>query len=511
MKLLIPAVLLLCLTYCPSCQPSQASITTVAAPTELVVGALGNKLEQKLSPFIEKILRDHDCQSSLSIGVTKGGKVIYAKAFGLANVQTGDSANLTTVYHLASIAKTFVASAIIKLQAQGKLDVNDRVVDHLPYFKLQSPAYQEITIKQLLTHTSGLPSHLRLDEWKKPSYAENAVETYVRSAKDAVLEFAPGTDFNYSDVGYITLGDIIAKAAGMNFESYIVTQLFEPAGMDHSTFLKPRTLPENWAAPHIVGTNTQVWEYYPYNREYAPCNALHSTVLDMCKWGVATLDRGKSGQAIMDTSSYNLLLSPWEDTPWGEKIGFSWFLQQYEGMATVLHTGADIGFSAQMIMYPEEDVCIVVLANRAYSRTARIANATMEVIKDLGIKDYQVSARFPFGKVWDEKGFDSARELWIELLKDTTDNYYANEGELNSLGHGLLFTEEYDKALQAFALNIEMSPGSPNTYDSYGDGLLAIGDTSKAIKYFKKALAVDPDFPDPGPKLEKLKAKQGDN
>ncbi|GLR15756.1 serine hydrolase [Portibacter lacus] len=477
----------------------------VPESSQIVNGTLGEKLNEKLTPFVEKILADHDCKSSVAIGITKGDEIIYAKAFGYANLAKKEPATLNTKYHMSSISKTFVASAIVKLQEQGKLNIDDRIIDHLPYFKLKSPEYKDITIKQLLTHSSGLPQHLGLDEWKKPSYDEEALERYVKKASDYELEFDPGAQFSYSDVGFNTLGDIISKASGMTFENYVEEHILKPSGMEGATFLKPEYLPEHWAAPYIIGTTTQEWKYYPYNRMYAPSNALSASVLDMCNWGMINLNHGTlKNLKVLDSASYDLLFNPWFDTPWNEKIGFSWFLQHYEGMKTILHTGADIGFESQLIMYPEEDISIAVMANRAYSRTARIANASMEIIKDLEVKSYNVSARFPFAKSYEENGLEAAKIEWKKLFKDTTDIYYANEWEMNIIGHGLIFTGEYEKALEIFNFNIECFPKSGNVYDSYGDALLAKGDTLMAITYFRKAMEVDSTFTEPISKLENL-------
>lgn len=472
---------------------------------EIVSGDIGAKLEQQLTPFVKNILKDHHCESSLAIGVTKGNEIVYAKAFGYADINSKDTANIYTVYNLASLSKPFVATAIMQLQDEGQLDLDDPIVKHLPYFKLKSEGYGSITIKQVLTHTSGLPKNLRRHEWENVTYADDALEGYVRSASDTTLEFEPGTDYNYSDVGFNTLGDLIAKVSGMSFEAYMKQNIFIPAKMNQTTFLKPKVLPGSWAKPHIIGATTTVWNYYPYNRMYAPCTGLNSTVFDMCQWGIINLNRGEYKDAhLLDTAAYSQLIYPWAKTPWNEHIGLSWFLQSYEGMNTILHTGASIGFGAQMIMYPEEDISIVVMANRDYSRTARIANAIIEVIKDLEVKTYRVSARFPFGREWETQGYESAKKMWQELLKDTTDNYYANEWEMNLIGHGLIFEKDYEKAKKAFQINIETFPNAPNVYDSYGDALLAQGDTSEAIKYFYKALEVDPNFDDPKPKLDAL-------
>jgi CubicO group peptidase (beta-lactamase class C family) len=473
---------------------------------KIIATALGSKLDDKLTPYIQTILNNHDSESSVSIGITKGNQIVYARSFGFANLETREHANLQTMYHLSSVSKTSVAAAIVKLESEGRLDINKPVIDYVPYFKLASIEFDKITLKQLLTHTSGLPKHNGLDNWETPSYSKDALQLYIENAANLLLEFQPGTDFNYSDVGYIVLGEVIENVTGMCFEQYIEKHILKPCGMQHSTFIKGKKLPRNWSAPHIFGTTPQVWKYYPYNRMYAPSNAFNSNVIEMCQWGIMNLNSGKyNGKTVLDDRAHALLFAPHADTPWGAKIGCSWFIQEYLGMKTWMHTGEDIGFSSQCILYPEENVSIVVLSNGSNSRTARIANAAIEIIKDMEPKGYQISGKFPFCKTWNERGLDEAKGLWRQLLNDTTDVYFANEWEMNIVGHGLIFTNEIEKAKQAFQFNIELFPEQPNVYDSYGDALLAENDTSGAISYFSKAMAVDSTFTEPLPKLEKLK------
>ncbi len=481
-------------------------ITFAKTPDEIIEGELGSKLETKLTPFIEKIMKDHDAVG-LSIGVTKDNEIIYAKGFGFESIKTKKKASINTIYHMASVSKPLVATALVKLQEQGKLDLDDPIVNYLPYFKLADKNSSKITIKQILTHTSGMPRNIGSDEWENPSYSDDSLEKYVRGIKDAKMRFPPGSEFSYSNAGFDVLGDVIAKASGMTFEAYMQKYVLDASGMKESTYLKPNYLPKNWAAPHVLRLTTELWDYYPYNRKHAPSSALHSNVVDMCKWGIINLNGGKfKNRKVLKKSSHELLLKPHFDTPWKEKIGLSWFLQSYEGKKTILHTGEDTGFETQFIMYPEENVSIVVMANRNVSRTARIANAAAEAMFDLKIKDYKISGRFPFGKEMQKNGIESAKKLWQKLKEDKSGKYVVNEWQINIVGHSLIEAKRYKEAKQVFQFNIEEYPKSPNVYDSYGDALLAEGDKVNAIKYFKKALEIDPKFPDPKPKLEKLNA-----
>ncbi|MCB0263080.1 MAG: serine hydrolase [Calditrichaeota bacterium] len=493
------AQILFILLLLVSCQTEPEKL-----PDEIISGPIGQKLEDELTPYIRRIMIDHKCVS-VAIGVTKGTEIIYAKAFGFEDIETRKEASIHTVYHMASISKPFVATAILQLAEKGKLSLDDPVVKYLPYFKLAENGHETVTIRHLLTHTSGLPITTGSYDWENPSFGEDALEKYVRSIAGEKLLFPSGSQFTYSNPGFECLGNVIAKVSGMSFEDYMQHHVLNPTGMRASTYSKPDYLPDNWAAAHLLRLSTERWQHYPYNRKHAPSSTLHSNVVDMCKWGIINLNYSKLNQLeILKPSTFARLFQPEFDTPWGGKIGLGWFLQEYAGKKTILHNGEDTGFETQLILYPEEEISIVVMANRNSSRTARIANATIEVILDLGIKDYKVSGRFPFGDQMAKNGIDSAKVLWHKLKSDSADRYQTGEYVLNTLGHSLIEADKFELAKEVFQFNIDEFPESPNVYDSFGDALLAEGDTLNAIRYFKKSLAVDPDFEDPKPKLIKL-------
>lgn len=497
MTVLITAMNVVCLLS--AC--SGVSDERVERTTSLVSGDIGHELDARLSPFVERIMRDHGA-ASVVVGVARGDQIVYARAFGYQNIETEERASLETVYHMSSLSKPFVATAVMKLVEQGRVNLDDRIVVHLPYFTLQGEDSDRVTILDVLTHSSGIPRDIGSNDWESQESGDDALEQYVRSFADERMEFAPGSQFAYSNSAMNCIGDLIAKASGMSFEEYVQQYVLEPAGMTESTFLKPIPTPSDWAMPHVLTTTTRVWDVYPYNRRHAPSATLHSNVLEMCRWGMITLNQGShAGITVLEPEFHDQLLKPWRDTPWGQ-IGLNWFLQEHEGRRTILHTGEDTGFSSQIVLYPDEDLCIVVLANLAESRVARIGNAAAEVVFGLEIKDYVIPGRIEFGKRMDEAGIESAKKLWASLQTDP--NYTTGEWQINLLGHGLIWEKRYEEAKQVFGFNIDEYPESANVYDSYGDALLAEGDQAGALEYFRKAVEVDASFTESLPKIEKL-------
>jgi CubicO group peptidase (beta-lactamase class C family) len=295
-----------------------------------------------------------------------------------------------TVFHLASVTKPFVATAVMQLVAEGRMCLDCPLRRYLPYFSMQGPGAERITIRQMLTHTAGTgdTSDFR---WTTPEYDDGAVERYVRSLASVHLAFAPGSEWRYSNRGFDILADAIAKADSAPFEVVMQRRILTPLGMRRSTLLMSDIDSTRMAIGHrrdgggVVG-------YYPYNRRHAGSSTLHSTLDDMLRWAAANLGRGTlEGQRILPASAYEELWHPYHDIratiaqgsraagfvfPYDSMaIGLSWFLPVQDGRQLVYHSGSDPGFASNVLLSPSEQIGVVVLINatgadpRALSRS----------------------------------------------------------------------------------------------------------------------------------------------
>ncbi|MFC1731374.1 serine hydrolase domain-containing protein [candidate division KSB1 bacterium] len=342
------------------------------------------QIASKLEPIINDYMVTYNLPG-LAIGIVKDKKVVYANGFGLKSINSDDSVTSTTLFHMASISKPFVATAIMQLSEQGKIDINSPVTDYLPYFKLGDERYKSITIQQMLSHISGMPD-VEDYEWDNPQYDDGAMERYVRSLSDRKMIFDPGEKFSYSNMAFEVLGDVIAKVSGTTFDDYEKEYILNPLGMKKSTFLKPEHLPEDWAAAHIMRQTTEAWDGYPYNRIHGPSSTLHSNVVEMCNWAIANMNSGElNGTRILNADSYDLLWKPLFtiNSETNRSIGLSWFLAEYEGFKTVGHSGGDIGFNTNFVMIPEKSIAIVVLSNRMPAPVGDITNAALDILLGL--------------------------------------------------------------------------------------------------------------------------------
>jgi CubicO group peptidase (beta-lactamase class C family) len=315
----------------------------------------------------------------LTVAVVRDGQVVYTGAFGVRELGKDERLTPEHVFHFASVSKPFVATAIVQLMERGKLSLDDPVRKHLPYFRLADERFTEITVRQMLNHTSGVPD-VEDYEWDRPQLDEGSVERYVRSIASERLLWAPGGGWLYSNLAFDVLGDLIAKVSGQSFEAYMRSNIFDPLGMDGSSFVYPEINNTLRTSGH-VGTPARVSKVYPYNRRHAPRSTLNSSVAEMTRWILANLNQGElDGHRILKAESHDLLWTPSAHTPRDDMVGLSWFLGEYAGHRTVFHGGADTGFRSMVMLLPDDDIGIVLASN--WDRTDRdtISRGIVDVV-----------------------------------------------------------------------------------------------------------------------------------
>lgn len=220
-------VVAMILVFAAPCRSTSAQTALVQA---LPAQTAANRYQQKLQPVLEKLIHEQQVPG-FAISVVEDNRVVYAAAFGVKNVTRSDDPITTrSLFHMASITKTFVATSIMQLVEAGKIDLDAPLVKYLPYFRMADERYKIITIRQMVTHTSGIPD---VDdyEWSKPQYDDGALERYVRSLSNLKLDFAPGQRFQYSNMAFEVLGDVIAKVSGESFDDYVQHHILA-AGLD---------------------------------------------------------------------------------------------------------------------------------------------------------------------------------------------------------------------------------------------------------------------------------------
>ncbi len=292
-----------------------------------------------------------------SVLVAKGGKVVLAKGYGFANIELEIPSSPETKFRLGSITKQFTAAAILQLQEKGKLNVTDEISKYIPG---APAAWNGITIRHLLTHTSGIPSYTSLAGYQ--THMRDPVGSpidFLRTFSSLPLEFKPGEKFAYDNSGYFLLGVIIERVSGEKYEDYLRKNIFEPLQMADTGYDWPATILKHRASGYAKKDGKDVnAEFLDMGQPYA-AGSLYSTVLDLYKWDRALYTTkvlsAKSIEAAFTENKFN-----WAE---GIKYGYGWGITQVHGHKAVGHGGGINGFSTVIWRAIDEDATAIVLSN----------------------------------------------------------------------------------------------------------------------------------------------------
>ena len=283
--------------------------------------------------------------------IRSNDSIILDKAYGMADFEKGISNTAQTKFDLASITKQFTSFSIMQLEEKKLLDVNHRIDKYIPEF----PHGNEITIHQLLTHTSGLPVHPDKFDIKKfrPS---NKIDTGTAKKMEVLLDFTPGSSFGYSNTAYILLGYIIEKISGKTLDAYFIENIFTPLDMKNTGFKNEDSFIDNLA----VG-------YLSYNKDKAEkswsetnagvvrgSSGLCSTVEDLIKWDAALTNK----KLITKESYYKMY------TPHKSNYGYGWYVYKNSNENSYYeHYGVGSGYRSYILRNVEENTTVIIISN----------------------------------------------------------------------------------------------------------------------------------------------------
>ena len=294
---------------------------------------------------------------SVSIAISIGGKTVYAKAFGLADVELGTPARPETVYEIGSITKQFTAAAILQLAEQGKLGLDDSLSRFFPDWPAPG---RNATVKQLLNHTSGIKSYTGIDRWRSLMALPLSHDSMVALFEREPADFDPGTDWKYDNSGYYLLGLIVEKASGQSYPTYLTQHLFEPLGLESTRYCGTNAIVPNRAHGYSPSPNGIVNAAPIYVDQAFAAGAICSTAGDLLAWTRA-LEAGK----VVKPASYQAMTTP-IPLPSGkrQRYGFGLGVGEVAGHRTVGHSGGINGFNSMLTSYPADGAIIAVLVNQ---------------------------------------------------------------------------------------------------------------------------------------------------
>ncbi len=360
---LLTLALIVSLTACaPATTPVLPTVTNPPLPTETPVPPTNTpaptitpaptldveKLNADLDTMLQKITKAG--VFSGSILVAQNGQVILSKGYNFADREQKIPNTAATKFCIASITKQFTAMAIMMLQEQGKLDVQDKLCAYLT----DCPeVWKPITIHQLLTHTSGIPDTFGafyLDEITSTL----PLEQMLADAKAKPLDFQPGETFWYNNTGYNLLGRIIEVVSGQTYAAFLQQQIFDPLQMTSTGFAQ-------YQDDLAIGYEDQVYIADRINMWVAfSAGALYSTVEDLYKWDQALYTEQLVPQKVLDTLFTAHVVMP-DSEGWG--YGYGWMIGP-DTPRLIMHPGGINGFSSVIKRYPDNKATIIVLSNQ---------------------------------------------------------------------------------------------------------------------------------------------------
>ena len=293
---------------------------------------------------------------AVSIAVVRGKDTLVMKGYGLASREANRPATASTIYRIGSITKQFTAAGIMREVEQGKIMLDDPITKYLPDVPTHG---QRITVRNLLTHTSGVHNYTDKPEWAKRWGEEMTPRQIVAFVDKDTLDFAPGTKYSYSNTGYVLLGMILEKVTGQPYATYLQKQFFTPLGLTQTSYCADKPKDSQFAEGYAATSGAvKPAEYLNITQPFS-AGALCSTVRDLVRWQRALLD-GR----VVGARSYSLMTTA-DTLNNGSKInyGFGLVPGQLGGKRTIGHSGGINGFTTYGLYMPDENLNVVVLTN----------------------------------------------------------------------------------------------------------------------------------------------------
>ncbi len=301
----------------------------------------------------------------MSLAVLRKGKIVLLKSYGLANVEHQVPVKPETIFQSGSIGKQFTAAAVMILVQENKLSLDDRVSKYFP----DLPAtWKDITVWHLLTHTSGLGDYPPEIDLKR-DYTE---DEFLAAFKKAPLDFEPGTSWNYSNVGYVTLGILIGKITGKFYGEFVKERLFRPLDMTTAQIISEADIVPNRAAGYrLVKGELKNQEWVSPSTNSTADGSYYFSILDLAKWDAALYT-----DTPLTRSSREKIWTPAKLRDGTIKdYGFGWHLGNYHGRRLAFHGGAWQGFKTFIIRFLDTELTIIFLANSWETRDFKLARA----------------------------------------------------------------------------------------------------------------------------------------
>lgn len=334
----------------------------MVAPTAPRARPTPSPVKTNTAQQLERYLTRQTNRSDFSgvVLIARGGEILLHRAYGAADAQQNIVNTIDTRFQLASVAKTLTATAILQLVAQNKINLESRISNYLP---VTPSIWNDITIQQLLSHTSGIPDYFTLDEFAaEKNFTPDKI---IAVAKTYPLDFEPGSDFEYSNTNYILLGKIIETVSQHSYAEFLRGNIFDPLQMNATGRAENNApLAIGYASPRARA------DIFPITNALGDGDLL-STVGDLYKFDRALYDDKFLARDLREKMFASV---------GSNHYGLGWEIQTWNGKRVVKHNGSVPGFSAEFMRFPDDDAVIIILSNNEAYDVTQAAWALAEIL-----------------------------------------------------------------------------------------------------------------------------------
>ncbi|WP_285059802.1 serine hydrolase [Pedobacter ginsengisoli] len=481
-------------------------ITVILALFALMNPAATQNYIQQIDSLVT--LRGNEYELSGNVLVAKKAKIVYQKSTGMANTASKTPITAASAFTLASVSKLFTSVAILQLNEKGKLHLDDPVKKYIP--ELNNGA---ITVRHLLTHTSGLADYQILE---KPYFQDTSKVFTLTDIPSAInndtkaFRSAPGEKWSYSNPGYNLLALIVERIAKTTFSDYLSKQIFKPSGMLHTYITTPLIKvndPERvsgydylqfapWVLQRADSLKHNQIELLHIDGLVGMANVV-STTQDLLNFDQALYTGKILKHATLEKAFTPIKLNngTLAEMGWKNNIsnfGLGWYILKDARLGKVVfHTGGMPGAVTAFIRNITKRQTVIVLNNVTHRSTHGSAMSLMYLMNGGKAQTDKKSVANEFTRIL-LKG--SLNDAWARLntIKADTANFSLDEQEMNMAGLGMFFNNFKAQAMEVLRLNTVLYPNSPNVYDSLAMVLADTGDKQNAILMYRKALALNP-------------------
>jgi CubicO group peptidase (beta-lactamase class C family) len=318
-----------------------------------------------LTPRVDALFQDFNQAGSpgASVMIIKGGKVMLAKGYGLANVEERIPCGTNTNFRLASVTKQFTAMAVMILAERRKLSLDERLTDFFPEFP---PYGRQITLRHLLTHTSGLIDYEDVipKGTEIPVLDRDVLRLLMRQDK---TYFPPGTKYRYSNSAYALLALVVETRSGNTFARFLQENIFRPLKLNHTlAYEQGLSVVPNRAYGYSPDASGFKRTDQSLTSSVLGDGGIYSSVADLCRW-----DQALYTDKLVSRKMLKLAFTPGPATDQPDTdYGFGWYIGQYRGLREIWHRGSTVGFTTRLARFPEKKLTVIILTNRDEARIA---------------------------------------------------------------------------------------------------------------------------------------------